>query len=155
MAALRSRYVESDDAHRRTGRAAHCRAWCVERPVEQHDLLPTDPHLDHRRSRDVLRELSDHALADGAMIGSRRAHVAALSLALSALAPIAVAQGPAVGARLGNAGTASPATLNAPTADSTRDVEIPLASVTASGFPRSFQVVSIPVPEVFSGVMNL
>ena len=39
--------------------------------------------------------------------------------------------------------------------DSSSDVEITLPSVTASGAPRSYLVVSIPVPEAFARVMKL
>jgi hypothetical protein len=44
---------------------------------------------------------------------------------------------------------------NAGTPDSTRDIEITLPSVTVSGAPRSFQVVSIPIPDAFARVMKL
>jgi hypothetical protein len=39
--------------------------------------------------------------------------------------------------------------------DSSSDIEITLPSVTASGAPRSYQVVSVPVPEAFAHVMKL
>lgn len=39
--------------------------------------------------------------------------------------------------------------------DSSNDVEITLPSVTAAGAPRSYQVVSIPVPDAFAHVMKL
>jgi hypothetical protein len=89
------------------------------------------------------------------VIGYRRAHVAALSLALSGLVTSGVAQAQPGGTTPGAASTVSLATWNTPTADSTKDIEITLPSVTASGAPRSFQVVSIPVPEAFSRVMKL
>lgn len=39
--------------------------------------------------------------------------------------------------------------------DSAKDIEIALASVTASGAPRSFQVVMIPIPDAFARVAKL
>ncbi len=89
------------------------------------------------------------------MIRLCRAQLTALSLALSCLAPMAIAQSPAVALQPGTAGTALLATPDAARADSRTDIEITLPSVTASGSPRSFQVVSIPVPEALSGVMSL
>lgn len=44
---------------------------------------------------------------------------------------------------------------NGSRSDSASDVEITLPSVTASGAPRSYQVVSIPVPDAFARVMKL
>jgi hypothetical protein len=44
---------------------------------------------------------------------------------------------------------------NAATTDSASDIEITLPSVAVSGSPRSFQVVTIPIPEAFSAVMKL
>jgi len=60
--------------------------------------------------------------------------------------------------RTSQPGTVSAVSLamsNAGTADSTRDIEITLPSVTVSGAPRSFQVVSIPIPDAFAQVMKL
>ena len=44
---------------------------------------------------------------------------------------------------------------NGSKSDSSNDVEITLPSVSASGAPRSYQVVSIPVPDAFAHVMKL
>ena len=89
------------------------------------------------------------------MIGLRRTHVTALALTLLGVASRAVAQGPAGTAQPSTMSTVSLTAGNAAPADSAGDIEITLPSVAASGSPRSFQVVSIPVPEAFSAVMKL
>ncbi|HEX9381806.1 MAG TPA: hypothetical protein VF908_00245, partial [Gemmatimonadaceae bacterium] len=72
------------------------------------------------------------------MIGSGRVCVAVLSLALAGLvSPMVQAQTPA--SQPGTASTVSLAMSNAGSADSARDIEITLPSVTVSGAPRSFQ----------------
>jgi hypothetical protein len=49
----------------------------------------------------------------------------------------------------------SVATLSTSKPNSASDIEITLPSVTATGAPRSYQVVSIPVPDAFAHVMKL
>jgi hypothetical protein len=88
------------------------------------------------------------------VIGSGRAYVAALSLVLAGLVS-SVVQAQTGASQPGTASTVSLAMSNAGTADSARDIEITLPSVTVSGAPRSFQVVSIPVPDAFAQVMKL
>ena len=86
------------------------------------------------------------------MIGFRCACVAALSVALLSVALSAHAQSPTGAAQ---PSTTTLTTGNPATAASASDIEITLPSVAVSGAPRSFQVVSIPVPEAFSSVMKL
>ena len=88
------------------------------------------------------------------MIGSGRACVAALSLILAGFVS-SVVQAQTRASQPGTAGTVSLAMANAGAADSARDIEITLPSVTVSGAPRSFQVVSIPIPDAFAHVMKL
>jgi hypothetical protein len=85
------------------------------------------------------------------VIGWRGACVAALSLGLLTAAS-AYAQGPTGAAQ---PSTTSLTTGNPAVAASASDIEITLPSVAVSGAPRSFQVVSIPIPEAFSAVMKL
>ena len=73
--------------------------------------------------------------------------VVALVLTLTAVAFSGVSQAQTVAS--GRTSVASPAG-RAATATSAGDAPVTLPSVTASGAPRSFQVVSIPVPEAFS-----
>lgn len=87
------------------------------------------------------------------MIRSRHARAATLSLGLWAVASFGVAEAQTGANQPGTVSTISLATWAA--ADSARDIEVTLPSVIASGAPRSFQVVSIPVPEAFSQVMKL
>ena len=75
---------------------------------------------------------------------------APLVLALSGLLAKATAQSVDAGAPSGNARPTTLATGNGPRADSARDIEIALPSVSASGAPRSYQVVSIPIPDAFA-----
>jgi hypothetical protein len=88
------------------------------------------------------------------VITSRRARVATLSLGLWAVASCGVAEAQTTASQPGTARTVSAAT-SPEAADSARDIEVTLPSVIVSGAPRSFQVVSIPVPEAFSHVMKL
>jgi hypothetical protein len=46
-------------------------------------------------------------------------------------------------------------TGNGPRADSSGDIEITLPSVSASGAPRSYQVVSIPIPDAFARLADV
>ncbi len=55
----------------------------------------------------------------------------------------------------GTATAVSLATWNQARPDSASDIVITLPSVTVSGAPRSFQVVSIPIPDAFANVMKL
>jgi hypothetical protein len=77
---------------------------------------------------------------------------AALACFLSGAISVAAAQSaaaPGAGARLASLATSSSKS------DSLEDIEITLPSVAASGAPRSFQVISIPVPDAFARVMKL
>ncbi len=89
------------------------------------------------------------------MIWSRRACIVALSLIVSGLVPSRVAQAQNAASQPGTASAVSLATSNEAKPDSARDIEITLPSVTVSGAPRSFQVVSIPVPDALAQVMKL
>lgn len=84
------------------------------------------------------------------MIVSHRSRAVALSLILATLASSGVSQAQTGGSQP----AVSLATWKA-AVDSPGDAVIKLASVIASGAPRSFQVVSIPVPEAFSQVVQL
>src|SRR4029077_21132079 len=119
---LRFGDVEQYLAHRRAGRAENHGPRRPERSVEQYDLLPNDSPLDDRRTGDVLRELPDHAFANGAVIGSGRAYVAALSLTFPGLVSSEV-QAQTRASQPGTASTVSLAMANAGTADSARDIE--------------------------------
>ena len=88
------------------------------------------------------------------MIAFRRAGAGALTLTLSSLLILRSAQAQ-TGPSQPGATTVSLATLAPASRDSAEDIEITLASVTASGAPRSFQVVSIPIPAAFSNAMSL
>jgi len=89
------------------------------------------------------------------VIGSRCACVVALSLTVSGLVRSGVAQAQKAASQPGTGSAVSLATWNEAKPDSSKDVEITLPSVTVSGAPRSFQVVSIPVPDAFAQVMKL
>jgi hypothetical protein len=78
--------------------------------------------------------------------------VRAVPLVLALSLPLASAGAQSVEAG-GPSGIVRPTTLvtaNGPKADSAGDIEITLPSVTASGAPRSYQVVSIPIPDAFA-----
>jgi len=89
------------------------------------------------------------------VIWSRRACIVALSLIVSGLVPSRVAQAQNAASQPGTASAVSLATSNEAKPASARDIEITLPSVTVSGAPRSFQVVSIPVPDALAQVMKL
>jgi len=80
--------------------------------------------------------------------------VPALSLALSGIFSAVGAQSASTPSQ-GAVRSTSLVTWTGANPDSASDVEIRMASVTASGAPRSYQVVSIPVPEAFAHVMKL
>jgi len=81
--------------------------------------------------------------------------MAAFALALLGVASGAVAQGPTTAVQPSTVSAVSLTTENAAPVNSAGDIEITLPSVAASGSPRSFQVISIPIPEAFSAVMKL
>ena len=89
------------------------------------------------------------------MIGCRGACVAALSLTVSGLVPAEVARAQNAASQPGTTSAVSLATWNEAKPDSAGDIEITLPSIVVSGAPRSFQVVSIPVPDAFAQVMKL
>ncbi|HCU11075.1 MAG TPA: hypothetical protein DGB72_03005, partial [Gemmatimonadetes bacterium] len=89
------------------------------------------------------------------MISFRRAGLSALSLIISGLAPFGVAQGQNTASQPGTTNAVSLATWNVAKHDSADDIETTLPSVVVSGAPRSFQVVSIPIPDAFARVMKL
>ena len=84
-----------------------------------------------------------------------RAHVAALSLCVLALTSIGIAQAPTSAARPAAVTPVSLATWDPAKPDSAKTLDVRLAAVTASGAPRSFQIVSIPIPDAFAKVMKL
>ena len=73
-----------------------------------------------------------------------------LLLALSGAFGSAAAQSSGAGVPRGEVRSASSTTENGPKAASARDIEITLPSVSVSGAPRSYQVVSIPVPDALA-----
>jgi alpha-galactosidase-like protein len=83
-----------------------------------------------------------------------RAGGAALALTLSSVLILRGAQAQ-TGASQPGATAASLATLDPASRDSAVDIEIRLAAASASGAPRSFQVVSIPVPDALSKLTNV
>ena len=89
------------------------------------------------------------------MISFRRAGLSALSLIISGLAPFGVAQGQNTASQPGTTNAVSLATWNVAKHDSADDIETTLPSIVVSGAPRSFQVVSIPIPDAFARVMKL
>jgi hypothetical protein len=83
----------------------------------------------------------------------RSLHLAALAFVVSGALSTAAAQS---GMTPGDiVRPASMATSSGSKPDSVSDIEITLPSVTATGAPRSYQVVSIPVPDAFARVMKL
>lgn len=89
------------------------------------------------------------------MIRPHRAYTVAFCLTVVVLIPPGVLRAQAATTQPGTGAPVSLATWNGTTGDSADDVEITLPAVATSGAPRSFQVVSIPVPEAFSRVMKL
>lgn len=83
--------------------------------------------------------------------------VRALPLVLALFGPLVSASAQAVqaGVPAGNGRPATFTTGNGPKADSTGDNEIRLSSVSASGAPRSYQVVSITVPDAFAQLADV
>ena len=81
---------------------------------------------------------------------SLRSRSLPLVVALSCAFASAAAQTPRSGAPSAESLPASLTSGNGPRADSSGDVEISLPSVSASGAPRSYQVVSIPIPDAFA-----
>lgn len=79
------------------------------------------------------------------------------ALVVAFLGPIssAAAQQPGRGSPIGGISPVSLATWSASKLDSARDVEITLPPVTASGGPRTYQVVSIPVPDALARAPEL
>ena len=73
-----------------------------------------------------------------------------LVLALSGAVTSAAAQSNGTGVPRGEVRPASSTTENGPKADSARDIEITLPSVSVSGAPRSYQVVSIAIPDALA-----
>ena len=71
----------------------------------------------------------------------------ALCLSVSGLTAFGVAQAQITTTQPGAASAVSLATWRGAKSDSASDIVITLPSVTVSGAPRSFQVVSIPIPE--------
>ena len=79
----------------------------------------------------------------------------ALCLSTSGLTAFGAAQAQTTTTQPGATSAVSLATWSGPKTDSASDIVITLPSVTVSGAPRSFQVVSIPIPEAFAHVMKL
>jgi len=84
------------------------------------------------------------------VIAIGRVSAAVLVLALASLLTLGDAQAQSGATQPGSATPASLATLDPTNRVPKGDIEISLAAVSASGGPRSFQVVSIPVPDALS-----
>jgi hypothetical protein len=89
------------------------------------------------------------------VIAVRSACIAALSLIAPGFKPFGAAHAQSAASQPGTISTVSLATSSEARADSIGDIVITLPSVTVSGAPRSFQVVSIPIPDEFAHVMKL
>lgn len=78
--------------------------------------------------------------------------VRAAPLVIALCSPLASASAQSVesGSPSGSARPAMLTAENGPRADSSGDIEITLPSVSATGAPRSYQVVSIPIPDAFA-----
>jgi hypothetical protein len=76
--------------------------------------------------------------------------VAAVAFVVSGALSSALAQSTASAPGVGSRFVSTSSRL-----DSVTDIEISLPSVTASGAPRSFQVIPVPIPEAFARVMKL
>jgi hypothetical protein len=87
-------------------------------------------------------------------VTSLRLRALSLVLALSGAFASAAAQSAGVGTPSG-AARPTPITTGGPRADSAGDIEIGLPSVSGSGAPRSYQVVSIPIPDAFAHSADL
>ena len=84
-----------------------------------------------------------------------RIHSRVLSLAIALCAAGASAGGQAP-VNAAPSGTIVPSRGTfGPRPDSSSDIEITLPSVTVSGAPRSYQVVSIPVPDALENASNV
>jgi hypothetical protein len=81
--------------------------------------------------------------------------IAALGFVVSGVLSTATAQSASVPAPGDKVRATSLVMESGSRPDSSNDVEITLPSVSASGAPRSYQVVSIPVPDAFAQVMKL
>jgi hypothetical protein len=79
----------------------------------------------------------------------------ALGIALCVLSTPATAQQPVGVSPSGGVAIVPLASSVTPARDSARDIEIRLPSITASGAPRSYQVVAIPVPSEFARTSDL
>ena len=80
---------------------------------------------------------------------------AALLLALSGALASAAAQSAGYGVPSGNVGSTALTTGTGPKADSASDIETTLPSVSAYGAPRSYQVVSITVPDALARLADV
>ncbi|HEY6089050.1 MAG TPA: NEW3 domain-containing protein [Gemmatimonadaceae bacterium] len=89
------------------------------------------------------------------MIEAGRAHRLGLTLILASSLPFGSARAQTGAGQPGAASQASFTTSDRARSDSSGDIEITLASLRATGAPRSFQVVTIPIPEALSAVKNL
>jgi hypothetical protein len=81
--------------------------------------------------------------------------MAALVFVVSGISSTATAQSASIPGQVAVIRATSLIMENGPRSDSSRESEITLPSITASGAPRSYQVVSIPVPDAFAQVMKL
>jgi hypothetical protein len=88
-------------------------------------------------------------------MSSLRATLAALSLIFPSLASTGVAQSSTPAPESGPITPVSLAAWDRTKPDSTMSIELRLSPVTASGAPRSYQVVSIPVPDALASAVTL
>lgn len=89
------------------------------------------------------------------MIAYGRVSSAAFLLGLSSLLVVGNAQAQSAATQPGAATPASFTTLDPTARGPKEEIEISLAAVSASGAPRSFQVVSIPVPDALSQLKDV
>src|SRR6476469_4319125 len=152
MAALRPCNMESNLEHRYSGRAEDHDSRAPQRPVEQHDFFPHEIELDGGSTCDILGELSNHSVADGSV--SNEVALRTLRLAAALLLSLSARISAQAVTSVTPSGSApvSPVTR----ADSGRaEIEIALPSVTVAGAPRSYQVVSIPVPDAMAQLSDV
>lgn len=89
------------------------------------------------------------------MIVRLRSVIAAAAVVFALIGVLSSALAQSVAASPGDASRLASLTTPASRSDSVSDIEISLPSVTGSGAPRSFQVISVPIPEAFARVMKL
>ena len=84
-----------------------------------------------------------------------RSVVAVVAVALVASGALSSALAQSAASTPGDASRLASLASSGSRSDSVSDIEISLPSVTASGAPRSYQVIPVPIPEAFARVMKL